>query len=225
MDELDKPPSIAKAKIEDLQEILRTPDNAKDPALDPYRDMMHAAHQSSNGSAHLIAALSETVGHIAIVLSQEKLREPQRLQEAVESVHAGLCPVTPLIGHSPDGRPIYPWPTREEVIGFVKDLRSVEIHEKPLRRPDAKAKSSFRVSLKEGVSASGPVAWMLGAIVAVFVYGYIQKRSFSKDVDDKVMALMSQQLRIAAQSADDHELKAEEAAARSESVKDAFNCK
>lgn len=60
-DVYEKPPSLAKAKIEDLQRRLREPDHADDATLDPYRDMLHAAHSSSNGNAHRIEALGDTV--------------------------------------------------------------------------------------------------------------------------------------------------------------------
>lgn len=105
---------VAKAKIEAMQDRLEQEANADDPHLDAYRDLLHAAHSSSNGSAHKIEALSETVGLLAVVLSQEKLREPERTRQTFQSLHDAVCPVQRLVYKDDKGVTHMPWEKPQE---------------------------------------------------------------------------------------------------------------
>ena len=87
--------SPAKAKIEELQSILSRENYMADPLLDPYRELMMAAHNSANGGGANIRDLSTTVVLLAHVMTLKELREPARLKEDVRAAVAEFhveCP-------------------------------------------------------------------------------------------------------------------------------------
>lgn len=83
--------SMARMRIETLQQRLSEPSLIDDSSLDAHRDMLAAAHASSNGSAENLAALSTTMSNIAVVLTQDRLREADRMRQIVTTVHKDIC--------------------------------------------------------------------------------------------------------------------------------------
>lgn len=192
--------SVVLASIEDMQSRFSTPDTAKDPRLSAHRAMLHCAHYSSNGSSNKIEALNHTVASIALVIAQEKLDEPARMTRMIEEVHKGLCPVTPLIGKHADGTPSYPWPSRKEVVDLVSELRAEDVK----RATEAKTiGSTLRFSLKDGISATGAVAYLTLVLVAIGGILYFWSGQRDKAIERAVTNAVSVQIRGALNSAAD----------------------
>ena len=192
--------SVVLSRIEDMQERFSDADVASDPGLAAHREMLHCAHYSSNGSANKIEALNHTVASIAIVIAQEKLNEPARMKRMIEEVHKGLCPVTPLIGKNVDGTPNYPWPSRKEVVDFVAELRAEDVK----RATEAKTLgSTLRFSLKDGISATGAVAYLTLVLAAIGCILYFWSGQRDKAIERAVSNAVSVQIRGALNSAAD----------------------
>lgn len=114
-EEQGKRESLVKPKVDALTERLESEKHADNPHLDAYRDMLRAAHACTNGSAHKVESLAELVAAVTIVLTQEKLREPERLRTAFAGMHGPACPVEPLITVAADGTRVMPWTAELEL--------------------------------------------------------------------------------------------------------------
>ena len=108
-EEQGKRESLVKPKVDALTERLESEKHADNTHLDAYRDMLRAAHACTNGSAHKIESLADLVASVTVVLTQEKLREPERLRTAFAGMHGSACPVEPLITVAADGTRVMPW--------------------------------------------------------------------------------------------------------------------
>ena len=131
--------SVAKGHIKDLEDTLRAEDFSG-PEWDMHRQLLRAAHNTTNGGAGDIRVLSENLGMLTATYVQDRIRQPAQIQKAFAQLHGDICPVVPLITKGEDGKPVMPWDKQEA--------------------------SAFSLS-KSGITAKGPVAIIIGTVSAI----------------------------------------------------------
>ena len=82
----------AKAKVEEVQAVLLQPELAKETEYDTHRNLLRAAHSSTNGNAASIEQLSETLGLFAATYVEDRTRERTRISNEFNRLHASECP-------------------------------------------------------------------------------------------------------------------------------------
>ena len=82
----------AKDKVEEVQAVLRTHDLAQNAEFDSHRNLLRAAHASTNGNAGDIAQLSETLGLFAATYVEDRTREKNRIEGEFNRLHTKACP-------------------------------------------------------------------------------------------------------------------------------------
>ena len=155
-EEQNKRESLVKPKVDALTERLDSEKHADNLHLEPYRDMLRAAHACTNGSAHKIESLADLVASVTVVLTQEKLREPERLREAFSWMHGSVCPVQPLVTAAPDGSPVMPW-----TVELERALKPVV--------EKLEAKDGSVIEFGKFKARGSAVAAVVGAVAAVAV--------------------------------------------------------
>ena len=197
--------TVMLSKIEDMQTRFLSSDLARDPAYAAHRDMLHCIHYSTNGASNKIEALAQSIASIGLVIAQDKLDEPARLRDTFLQAHSSVCPVAPLINRNPDGTPNYPWPSRKEVIDFVAELRAEDVKIAASAAAAASSPkslgSTLRFSLKDGVSASGAVAYLTLLVVVIGVCMYFWSGQRDKTIERVVAQAVATQIRGAMTSA------------------------
>lgn len=173
--------ALAKTIIEDVQG--RLPDEER---YDSLRSLLHAAHDSSNGNAGNIAALSETVGHIAAFMATRDLREDERIKTLFVSLHDNVCPVRRLMTRDAAGHDVMPW----ESAGAAKPPEDPNEIKGPL-----------------GMSVKGPVTRL--TVAALFILGAVylmllrQDANMRKDLSENIIPAVTRAVQM--QTANDFE--------------------
>lgn len=103
---------VASSKVASLKSKLET-DAYASPEWDMHRDLMASAGCLTNGHSESLTAQSATISLMAAVLTQDRMREPERFKNAFAMLHKSECLFNPLIKHGPDGAIIYPWEGQE----------------------------------------------------------------------------------------------------------------
>ena len=134
--------SVAKGHIKDLEDTLKEED-FRGPEWDMHRQLLRAAHNTTNGGAGDIRVLSENLGMLTATYVQDRIRQPDQIKRAFAELHGDICPVVPLVTKGEDGKPVMPW--------------------------DKKSDSVFSFSAEKGISAKGPVAVVVGSIITIAV--------------------------------------------------------
>ena len=138
---MDEVPSVAKGHISDLQDKMKAPSFAG-PEWDMHKQLLRAAHNTTNGGAGDLRVLSENLGMLTATYVQDRIRQPEQIKKAFAQLHGDICPVVPLITKGEDGKAVMPW--------------------------DKKPASAFSLS-KDGIKANGPVAVVVGTISVIAV--------------------------------------------------------
>jgi len=127
--------SVAAAKIAELRVTLRS-DKFNGPEWDAHRELQASAARLSNGEKGSMAAQSDALCRIATVITQDRIREPARLAEALKLIHS--CPVQPLMTRDANSRDVMPW--TPAIKNAIEDVR-VEIA--TLKAPEDNSSFSF----------------------------------------------------------------------------------
>ena len=200
--------TVIKDHIETLREKVAVADS---PDLMLHSAALKGAGNLTNGSRGDIEAMSDQLALMTAVIVGDRLNERNR--------HMAICPVAPLLGKNPDGTVNYPWPSRKEVIDFVAELRAEDVKIAASAAGAASAAaapkslgSSLRFSIKEGISATGAVAYLTLLVVAIGVGLYFWSGQRDKAIERAVSGAVSEQIRGAMRSAESAgRLSAEEA--------------
>jgi len=158
---------------------------------------LQGALSLTNGSRGNIESMSDQLALLTAVLVGDRLSEKAR--------HLSECILAPQIHANPDGTPNYPWPTRKEVTDYISELRvdDQRLIADAKEASDAKSRSlvsTFKIS-KEGVSASGAVAYLTLLLVAAGIGLYFWGGHRDKAIEKSVATVVSTQVRAALTSA------------------------
>lgn len=138
----------------------------------------------TNGHRGNIESMSDQLALLTAVLVGDRLTEKAR--------HLGECVLTPQIHTNPDGTPNYPWPSRKEVVDLVSELRAEDVK----RATEAKTiGSTLRFSLRDGISATGAVAYLTLVLVAIGGMLYLWSGQRDKAIERAVSNAVSVQIR------------------------------
>lgn len=145
----------------------------------------------TNGHRGNIESMSDQLALLTAVMVGDRLTEKSR--------HLAECLLAPQIHANPDGTPNYPWPSRKEVIDFVAELRAEDVKIAASAAAAASSPkslgSTLRFSLKDGVSASGAVAYLTLLVVVIGVGMYFWSGQRDKAIERVVAQTVSAQIR------------------------------
>ena len=99
---------VAKGHIQDLEETLKNPD-FRGAEWDMHRQLLRAAHNTTNGGAGDIRVLSENLGMLTATYVQDRVRLLDNMKKAFSDFHGDICPVTKQVTRDEKGNPVMPW--------------------------------------------------------------------------------------------------------------------
>lgn len=140
----ETPGGVAKGHIKDLEDALKEGE-FKGPEWDMHRQLLRAAHNTTNGGAGDIRVLSENLGMLTATYVQDRIRQGECIKKAFLDLHGNICPVVPLIEKDENGKPVMPWETKKRDAWFGSFL-SLEVGSKR-----AKAGGAVAVVLAVGI--------------------------------------------------------------------------
>lgn len=169
---MSDPVSVAKGHISALEDELKS-DDYRGPEWDMHKQLLRAAHNTTNGGSGDLRVLSENLGMLTATYVQDRIRQPEQIRKAFSDLHGDICPVVPLVKPGPDGKPVMPW-----------DQAKTD-------------QSAFSFSLKDGVSARGPIAKFVAVLViaAVFVaYLQIMQNKAARQAGEEAVTALTKSL-------------------------------
>lgn len=195
MNDHHKPPSVTKQKLDDLLDTFP----AGNEHTEPTRAMLAQTSYACNGAEDKPQALSDALGAVAYFLAMVHRSEPDRIAAAV---------ATGIRTHK-DGCIIEMNALMERHV-----RRTMPAGAAPAACAEAAREDGSLLQVgKEGVSAKGPIAWMMGGVLSaallVITVCWVQQKNFAKTVDETVDAKLAVVLRATANMAAEREDKAD----------------